>query len=316
MAADTQVMMLPDWLAERRAGSYADGLPFEQLRYLQCKLILKPDRFTSPRVFKEFARLVHRAADATGVGFIAAPRLEERPAVREVLFLDTGAFHLYNNAFILRRRIAYEDGFAVGDPEIVFKYRTPDMAAAQAMDVRPHISGGYRIKFKLELMPLKERIGGVRRLLSHNVEFGLSQAPEADRLAMASLDHMSLPELQNLFPPLKTITCDGSDEVALVNQCIVEELMQDICTLEFGHHVRATADLALWRARGDHHPFVGEFSYQIHFDGPDDINPKALSACERFFIDLQQVACDWLALTTTKTGAVYRLKGNPPQAHE
>ena len=27
-------------------------------------------------------------------------------------------------------------------------------------------------------------------------------------------------------------------------------------------------------------------------------------------------AADWLALETTKTGAVYRLKGNPPQAHE
>jgi hypothetical protein len=31
---------------------------------------------------------------------------------------------------------------------------------------------------------------------------------------------------------------------------------------------------------------------------------------------LQQAAADWLSLTTTKTGAVYRLKGNPPQAHE
>ena len=35
-----------------------------------------------------------------------------------------------------------------------------------------------------------------------------------------------------------------------------------------------------------------------------------------FFLELQQVSADWLALTTTKTGAVYRLKGNPPQAHE
>ncbi len=250
MAADEHGMMLPGWLAERRDGTYADGLRFDQLRFLQCKLILKPDRFTSTRVFKEFARLVQRAAQATGVGFTRAPKLEERPRVREVLFLDTGDFHLYNNAFIVRRRIAYEDGFPVGDPEIVFKYRTPDMMMAQAMDVRPHISGSYRVKFKLEIMPLKERIGGVRRLLSHNVEFGLSQAPEADRLAMASLDHMSLPELQKLFPPLQTITCEGSDDVALVNQCIVEELMQDICTLDFGRRTEATANLALWRARG------------------------------------------------------------------
>jgi len=55
--------------------------------------------------------------------FRAAPR----PEIREVLFLDTADFGLYNNAFILRRRIRYEDGFPSGDPEIVFKFRHPDM---------------------------------------------------------------------------------------------------------------------------------------------------------------------------------------------
>ena len=316
MAGDKHGMMLPQWLAERRDGTYADGKRFDEICYLQCKLIVKPDRFTSPRVFREFAQLVHRAADATGVAYHHTPKLQERPEVREVLFLDTGDFHLYNHAFILRRRISYEDGFPVDDPEIVFKYRSPDMMVAQAMDVRPRISGNYKIKFKLELLPLKDRIGGVRRLLAHNVEFGLSQAPEADRLAMTSLDHMSLKELQHLFPPLEIISCEGPDDVALVNQCIVEELMQDICKLDFGHHTQVTANLALWRSRGDHHPFVGEFAYQLRFDGPTGISPKSLQACERFFLELQQVSADWLALTTTKTGAVYRLKGNPPQAHE
>jgi hypothetical protein len=316
MAGDTHGLMLPGWLAERYDGQYADGKRFDELCYLQCKLILKPDRFTSPHVFKEFARLVHHAADVTGVVFHHTPKLQERPETREVLFLDTGAFHLYNHAFILRRRISYEDGFPVDDPEIVFKFRTPDMKVAQAMDVRPRISGSYRIKFKIEMLPLKDRIGGVRRLLAHNVEFGLSQAPEADRLLMASLGHMSLTELQHLFPPLETISCDGPDDVALVNQCIVEELMQDICKLDFGHHTHATANLALWRSRGDHRSFVGEFAYQLRFDGPDGISAKALQTCERFFVELQQTAADWLALTTTKTGAVYRLNGNPPQAHE
>lgn len=309
-------LMLPEWLAERYDGAYGDGKRFDELCYLQCKLILKPDRFTSAHVFKEFARLVRTAADATGVGFQHSPKLVERPEVREVLFLDTGAFHLYNHGFIVRRRISYIDGFPVDDPKIVFKYRTPDMKVAQTTDVRPRISGNYKIKFKIEILPPKERVGGVRRLLAHNVEFGLSQAPEAERLAMASLGHMSLPELQHLFPPIETISCDGPDDVALVNQCIVEELMQDIGRLDFGHHTNGVAKLALWRSRGDHHAFVGEFSYQLRFGGPDDASLKALAVCERFFVELQQVAADWLSLTTTKTGAVYRLKGNPPQAHE
>jgi hypothetical protein len=307
---------LRDWLAERRDGTYSDGRRFDEICYLQCKLILKPDRFTSAHVFKEFAALVQRAAETTGVGYHHTPKSQQRPEVREVLFLDTGGFHLYNNAFIVRRRIAYEDGFPVADPEIVFKYRSPDMMTAQALDVRPRIAGKYKIKFKLEVMPLTDHIGGMRRLLSHNVEFGLSQAPEAARLVMTHLGHMSLPELAAIFPPLQVISCDGPDDVALVNQTIVEELLQDICLLDFGHHTAATANLGLWRSRGDHYAFVGEFAFQLRFDGAHDVSYKALQACERFFLELQQVAGDWLALKTTKTGAVYRLKGNPPQAHE
>lgn len=307
---------IANWLADRQSLTYADGRRCDEIQYLQCKLILKPDRFTSAKVFKEFAALVRQAADATGIGFAHTPKFQQRPEVREVLFLDTGDYHLYNNSFICRRRIAYEDGFAIGDPEIVFKYRSDDMAKAQALDVRPKIDGKYKIKFKLEVMPLKEKIGGMRRLLSHNVEFGLSQAPQAARIVMSSLGHMSLPELSQIFPVLSAISCDGPDDVSLVNQTIVEELLQDICTLDFGHHTAATANLGLWRSRGDHHAFVGEFAYQLRFTGPGDISHKALNRCEKFFVELQQVAADWLALTTTKTGAVYRLKGNPPQAHE
>ncbi|MFO1158223.1 MAG: hypothetical protein U1E60_05255 [Reyranellaceae bacterium] len=316
MAVDEKITTLQTWLAERYPGTYADGRRRDELGYLQCKLILKPDRITTAHVFKEFARLVGRAAEATGVGYRSAPKSERRPDVREVLFLDTGGFHLYNNGFIVRRRIAYEDGFPIGDPEIVFKFRTPDMRVAQELDVRPKIDGKYKVKFKLEVVPLRDRIDGMRRLIAHNVEFGLSQAPQAERIVMASLGHMSLHELATIFPPLATIACDGSDDVSLVNQTIVEELMQDICLLDFGHHAAATANLALWRSRGDHHSFVGEFAFQLRFDGPDGIGHKALRACDRFFLELQQICADWLALTTTKTGAVYRLKGNPPQAHE
>ncbi len=44
------------------------------------------------------------------------------------------------------------------------------------------------------------------------------------------------------------------------------------------------------------------------------IKPRKL--CEQFFITLQQDVKDWISLGTTKTGMVYRLKGNPPQSHE
>jgi hypothetical protein len=41
-----------------------------------------------------------------------------------------------------------------------------------------------------------------------------------------------------------------------------------------------------------------------------------MDRCRQFFIELQQSGRDWLSLGTTKTGLVYRLKGNRPQAHE
>jgi hypothetical protein len=317
MSPGNEDSTLRTWLSEKYPSSYVDGRRCDDIGYLQCKLILKPDRFTSAHVFKEFAALVQLAAEKTGVGYHPTPKSLQRPEVREVLFLDTGAYHLYNNAFIVRRRIPYQDGFPIDDPEIVFKYRSDDMEKAQSLDVRPRIDGRFKVKFKLELMPLKERVGGMRRLLSHNVEFGLSQAPQASRLAMASLTPMTMKELADIFPALLTVELQmPGEEVSLVNHTIVEELMQDICELSFHHHARATANLALWRSRGDHHGFVGEFAYQLRFEGPDGIRSESLAACEAFFVELQQVASDWLALTCTKTGAVYRLKGNPPQAHE
>ena len=316
MKVDAADGALLAWMNERHEGVYDDGTPFDEVGYLQCKLILKPDRFTSTQVFKDFAHLVKRAAEPLDIGFRNPSHGRTRPQIREVLFLDTSGFHLYNNAYIVRRRIAYEDGFPISDPEVVFKFRHPDPALAAALDVRPQIAGKYKIKYKVELLTTPDRVGGLRRLMSHNVEFGLSQAPEAKRMVMASLGHMSLGDLGDIFPRLNAIECDNADEIAMVNQTIVEELLEDICELDFGHGVSAMANLALWRSRGDHHPFVGEFAFQIRIRRGETLSPKALVLCERFFVLLQHVAEDWLALTTTKTGAVYRLKGNPPQAHE
>jgi hypothetical protein len=308
--------LLQTWLSERYPSTYADGRRCDEIGYLQCKLILKPERFTSARVFREFADMVRHAAQRTGVGFHPTPKSEQRPEVREVLFLDTATYQLYNNFFIVRRRIRYEDGFPVDDPEIVFKYRSDDMQKAQALDVRPRINGRYKVKFKLEVMPLRERVGGLRRLLSHNVEFGLSETPQAQRLAMASVDPLTMEELCEFLPVLRAIPIEGRQEVLLVNHTIVEELMKDICELSFHHHSGAVANLALWRSRGDHRAFVGEFAYQLRFTDDNPVHADSLAACEAFFIELQQIAADWLALETTKTGAVYRLKGNPPRAHE
>ena len=60
----------------------------------------------------------------------------------------------------------------------------------------------------------------------------------------------------------------------------------------------------------------GEFAYQAKFDRREDVSEIVRHRAEELFIKLQLVATGWLYLGTTKTGLVYRLKGNPPQAHE
>ena len=175
----------PAPVADSKQGQYSDGHPLDEVQYLECKLILKPDRFTAAKVFLEYGELVAKTAKEFGVGFINKG-VVLKPAIREVLFLDTADFRLYNHAFILRQRIAYEYGFPAGEPEIVFKFRHQDMQKAAALDVRPKFAGNYRIKFKAEALPLKDQVGGYRLLYSHNAQFPLSQAPEVDRTSMAN----------------------------------------------------------------------------------------------------------------------------------
>jgi hypothetical protein len=301
---DTQ----PERASDLKQRTYSDGHPLDEVHYLECKLILKPVRFTSVESFHEYAKLVQRTAEAHDIDFSTDHSKGMKPRIREVVFLDTKDFSLYNNAFILRRRITYEDGFPVGDPEVVFKFRHPEMQRAAELDVRPNIRGEYKIKFKAEALPLKDKIGGYRLLFSHNVEFPLSEAQ--------GLDRISLSTLAEVFPALGALKASGVKRIVLVNQTIVEEVLQDLGVLDFGKGVTAKSNAALWRERGDHKPLVGEFSFECKFKRRDELDDKAMEHCKEFFVALQEIGRDWISLGTTKTGVVYRLKGNPPQAHE
>lgn len=294
-------------MADFKQGQYSDGSPLDEVQYLECKLILKPDRFTSAKVFLEYGKLVAQTAKHFGIGYIDKG-VVLMPRIREVTFLDTADFRLYNHAFILRRRVRYVDGFPAGDPEIVFKFRHPDVQKAAELDVRPHISGKYRIKFKVESLPLKDEVGGYRNLFSHNAQFGLSQAPEVDCTSMATL--------ARVLPVLGGLKTTDTNRIELVNETIVEEVLQDLGELDLGNGVTAASNIAIWRERRTHRPICGEFAFEAKFKRADELHEKVMGRGRQFFIALQQSGRDWLSLGTTKTGLIYRLKGNPPQAHE
>ena len=291
-----------------KAGTYSDGHPLDDVHYLECKLILKPDHFVDSLSFREYSKLVRRAAEKRDTEFSTHGFKDLAPRIREVVFFDTKDFSLYNHAFILRRRIAYEDGFPVGEAKIVFKFRHPYLQTAAAADVRPKIPGKYRIKFKTEALPLKDRLGGIRHLYSHNAEFGLSQVREVDRSSLATL--------AGSFPALTALPALGAKKVDLVNHTIVEEVLKDLGELDFGKGVTAKSNVALWRQRGDHQPLIGEFSFECKFKRHNQLHQKAMDRCRQFFVTLQEIGSDWVSLGSTKTGVVYRLKGCPPHAHE
>ena len=288
--------------------NYSDGHPLDIVQYLEAKLILKPDGFTSVESFRDFGKLVKRTAKSQKVGFTDDPEAGSRPQIREIIFVDTPDFRLYNNAFILRRRVSYVDGFPVGDPEIVFKFRHPDEQKAAAIDVRPQISGKYRVKFKAEALPLKDQIGGYRILYSHNCQFGISQVHEGDRRSMGTLTR--------IFPALAVLKKSDEERVNLVSEAIVEEVLLLLGELDFGKAVVAKCDVSLWRTRGEHVPLVGEFAFQTRFERREDVHRKARDLAEQFFVSLQHDVKEWISLGTTKTGIVYRQQGNAPQGHE
>ena len=218
-----------------KPGQYADGLPLHELQYLCCKLVLRPNHFRSRRSLFDFARVLAEPCEKHGVTF-AIGRFKDDPIqIREVLFIDTSDFRLYNNAFILRRRIRYEDGFPAGDPEIVFKFRHPNIQKAAETDVRPHILGDHQVKFKCQALPLKGELGGIRLLFSHNVQFPRSNLNETDVLSMGTMTR--------IFPVLEHLRKDPNEKVRLVSDTIIEEVLQDIGTLDFGQGIRAKANI-------------------------------------------------------------------------
>src|SRR5215813_3579352 len=88
-------------MPDLKPGKYSDGLPLNEVQYLECKIILRPNHFTSRQSFFDFAKVMRRPAQAAGVDFSTDSFAQLPLQIREVLFVDTADFRLYNNAFIL-----------------------------------------------------------------------------------------------------------------------------------------------------------------------------------------------------------------------
>ena len=189
--------------------TYSDGHPLDAVHYREYKILLKPDHFTAAQHFKDFGKLLRHAAEELEVALFTDKLLSGQNQTREVVFYDTHKFDLYNQAFILRKRTLYENGFASGEPELALKFRHVDRDTAAAVDVRPD-QGTYRVKFKEELLPLPDKIGGIRSLYSHNVVLAMS-TPAMDPRRIGIITGPPLINRSSIASPLFSLPAASSD---------------------------------------------------------------------------------------------------------
>lgn len=267
----------------------------DDIHYREYKILLRPERFFDPHQFEVFWHKVEQVAEAHKV-IVHTDKDGFKRQVREVLFYDTPDYDLYRHAFILRKRTFYTDGWPENEHELTFKFRHPDFEAAAQVDVTPHLQGSADIKFKEELLPLKEKLGGMRSLFSHNCVL---------RSAGLVLD-AGLERIASVFPVLSQL-CPVSvgTPVSLVNNLAVEEVQVNIGGFDFGHGLVAKATIAVWRDRPTESSIVGEFAFQAKFDRYDELHAKAKARSEAFFLAVQEQMPEWIYLGVTKTALVY-----------
>ena len=282
-----------------------DGHPLDEVHYREYKILLRPERFTSPQSFRDFWKVARHTAKRLAVDATTSPEADDN-FVREVLFYDTTNFDLYNNAFILRKRTFYDKGWPRSEHELVLKFRHADVDVAAAVDVRPKIPGDAKIKFKEELLLLHNRLGGIRSTFSHGVEL------ISPRIA---LDH-GLADIANAFPALARLQVPPTTRMALVNSVAVEEIETTLGELDFGHGLEAKATIGVWRNRASEVSMVGEFAFQCKFHRYSELHKKARALSEEFYKELQLDASEWVLLGTTKTAMVYGLGTAAVTNHE
>jgi hypothetical protein len=280
----------------------------DQIRYREYKILLRADRCGEVDGFEKFWHKIEAIADKCKID-ITLSKTPFKPQKRDIRFYDTKGFDLYRNAFILRQRTPYDDrGRPSNEHELTFKFRHPDLTRFETLDLHSTARDEDRIKFKEELLPLREQIGGLRSLYSHN-------RITASRDAGLSQNLHDILQASPAHTLACGIKCHAQSSVEPVNDVAVEETEVEPGAFNFGHDFAAKATIAVWRDRETNKAMVGEFGFQAKFHDYDDIHHKARAKSEAFFRAVQTEAPKWLHLGTTKTALIYAQRGTAPN-HE
>jgi hypothetical protein len=272
----------------------------DPVTYREYKLLLRSEHFIKPAHFHKFWKITRQAAKAVGVEISKVGKPMETH-LREVLFFDTPKYRLYNNGFILRRRMFYKKGLPQSNHELTLKFRHPERQTAAAVDVRPLLPCDHTIKFKEEVLMEHERVGSMRTIHSHGCELDTPNV----------ILTQSFQSITQVFPALLQTGAKAKTLLSIVNGVAIEEILANVGEIDFGGKVTAKATLAIWRNRMTQEHLVGEYAYQIKFSDVDGFHGKPRELSEAFFLKLQEEAQDWLYFGTTKTAMVYGLGKTP-----
>ena len=78
-------------------------------------------------------------------------------------------------------------------------------------------------------------------------------------------DILQFKTIAKIFPVLDRLKKSPDEKFELVNGTIVEEVLQDIGSIDFGSGLSAKTNVGIWRTRGEHRPLIGEFAFQMRF---------------------------------------------------
>lgn len=285
----------PPEASGRSAAGKAAADDSDAVRYAEFKVLLRPERLRRIVQAYELWQHLRGAVEQAEIRYVPI-KGEPQIRQRDVLFYDTPDFRLYENHFILRRRTHFRDGWTTSHDELTFKFRHSEEERVREIDMRLGLVGNARVKFKREILPLQDRVGGVRHIYTRNCVLTMPPMEEG----------FDLEEAAELFPALGPLATGDHVKIGLVNRVTVNETLTEFGTLDFGDDLEGVVSLALWRDTGSSAPIVSELGFQLHFEQLDSEMEGRLAHIEQFFKLLQHCIAPWLFLGTTKTNLVYR----------
>jgi hypothetical protein len=261
----------------------------------EFKLLLKPELFPTKRAVIEFNDRIAKLAKDAGVQYDQFDRVDSE--MRSVQFFDTSDSVFRNNRVILRLRRDLSSGWPDESFEVTFKRRSPDFREAADFDISTTMKQiSTKTKFKEEILR-GDTPNSIKSIFSNNL-IGYYPVQKFDR---------PMSEIIDVFPGLKTLNLNGSQDVAAVQGKRVIETGVRLGMFSFGKDTAAHCDLAVWtRPQTDtFEVLVAEFGWSYHMRGDVSKQQSAHDAADSFFKTLQTPFADDLFKGSTKTALIY-----------